>query len=197
MTIDREIEDARQALADLTADEAELSRLEAAQLAEIQTLKDAGSKDFAGLAALEGKRAALSYMLAEQRGHMERARAHLNALTATKARGDALDAMRGRVRDLQARRAEANALLSELGAFLRSHLPRIVAARVAWADELDAAYAFAGQAFDVPHPAALPAHSGSPGRTAWTALFSELGDGAADALLQSPNGKHALSLIHI
>lgn len=194
MTLLRQIEDAGQALADLTTDEAELSRLESEQLAEIQNLKASGSKDFAGLAVLEGKRAALSSMLTEQRGHIERARTHLDSLTAEKTRGEALEALRARVRDLQARREETDGLLLELGAFLRSHLPRITAARLAWADELNAAQEQAVSAFGLAHLSNLSSFSMSPGRKAWEGLFEELGEGAGDALTQTPNGRHAQGL---
>lgn len=80
MTLDRQLEDARQALEALTADEAELSRLASEQAAEIDALKAAGSRDFAHLANLEGKRAALTSMLGEQRGHVAQARALLKKL---------------------------------------------------------------------------------------------------------------------
>ncbi|THF86135.1 hypothetical protein E7T09_12965 [Deinococcus sp. KSM4-11] len=198
MTLLRQIDDARQALADLTTDEAELSHLEAEQLAEIQAMKVSGSKNFAGLAVLEGKRAALASMLTEQRSHIERARVHLEGLTAQKVRGEALEALKVRVHDLQARRKETDGLLMELGAFLRSHLPRIAASRMVWAADLEAAQAQAMSAFDIPqHLAGLPSHSGSAGRTAWNALFDELGEGAADALTQTPNGRHAQGMTRV
>ena len=49
----------RQALEDLTTDEAELSRLESEQLVEIQAMRISGSKNFDGVAVLKGKRATL------------------------------------------------------------------------------------------------------------------------------------------
>lgn len=82
MTLDRQLEDARQALEALTTDEAELSRLASEQAAEIDALKAAGSRDFAHLASLEGKRAALTSMLEEQRAHVAQARALLEKVEA-------------------------------------------------------------------------------------------------------------------
>ncbi|UQN04976.1 hypothetical protein [Deinococcus sp. QL22] len=86
MTLTHQIKEAQQALADLLADETELSKLEQEQTAELHSLKAGGSKDFAHLATLEGKRAALASMLTEQRGHITQARTRLTELETARGR---------------------------------------------------------------------------------------------------------------
>lgn len=80
MTLTKQIDEARRALDELTTDEAELARLQTDQTAGIQALKAGGSKDFALLATLEGKRAALASMLVDQTARITEARATLVSL---------------------------------------------------------------------------------------------------------------------
>ncbi|MFB9991524.1 hypothetical protein ACFFLM_06025 [Deinococcus oregonensis] len=190
MTLVHQIKEAQQALTDLLADEAELSKLEQGQAAELQTLKDQGSKDFAQLVILEGKRAALASMLTEQRSHIAQARAGLASLEAEQGRTAVLAELRARVSALQARRSETDGLLSELGQVVTTHLAKLTASRVAWLADLEEAQEYAVQALGLHPVAGITPYSGTASNNdrhqAWHTLFEELGTGARDALTQSP-----------
>ena len=90
MTLLVQINEARCALEELTTDEAELTRLQAEQLAAIQALKDGDSKDFVQLSNLEAKCSALASMLSEQRVRVTEAQSRLSALEARKLIGEQL-----------------------------------------------------------------------------------------------------------
>lgn len=126
MSLTPQIEAARQALEDLTADEAELSRLEGEQAREIEALRASGARDFAGLATLEGKRAALASMLAEQQAHIARARQEVADLEAAKERRDALLGIKATGAEIRAKRTELHTRLLALVDNLERELTRCV-----------------------------------------------------------------------
>jgi hypothetical protein len=132
MTLTRQLKDARKALDELTADEAELTRLEAEQVAEIASLKASGSKDFAGLATLEGKRAALASMLSEQRTSIDQARALLVSLEAEAERTRRLE----RIGEIAAQTAQVHDAvrggLDTLAEQLTTELLRLFALEQEW-----------------------------------------------------------------
>lgn len=199
MTLDQQIEAARAALADLRADETELTRLEAEQTRELDELRADGSRDFATRATLEGKRAALASMLAEQRGHVAQAAATLGDLEAQQVRAADLAELRGRVAGLTARRAEVDGLLLELHTFLLSQLGRITAARIAWEEELTAAQDHTAQVFGLSSSLKSIGQGQDVDmqtrRRGWTAAFDEIGDSARAALLSSPVSRYTPGLL--
>lgn len=198
MTLDQQIEAARAALQDLSSDEAELSRLEAEKAGELATLRAGGSRDFAGLAELEGKRAALASMLAEQRGHVAQAAAQLGSLEVQRARAAALVTLREQVGTLTAHRAEVDALLLELHTFLVSHLGRVTAARVLWGQDLAAAQGYAAEVFGLRPPAQVGQGQDVQAQAqqqGWAEAFEEIGEGARASLLSSPLSRHTAGLL--
>lgn len=188
MTLEQQIDEARAALEELTTDEAELSRLQADQAAEIDALKAAGSRDFAGLATLEGKRAALASMLSEQRASIAQAQARISGMEAQNARAEGLNALRDRVASLRARRAKVDTLVASMADSLAAHLADITSERLAWHDELTQARDEAAALFDL-YPLVNISYSGdtqqSNARTGWAAAFDELGEGARLAFTTS------------
>lgn len=189
MNLETQIREAQQALADLRADETELSRLEVEKAGELAALRAAGSRDFAGLATLEGKRAALASMLAEQRGHVAQAAAQLGNLEVQRAKAAALVTLREQVAALTARRAEVDSLLLELHTFLVSHLDRVAAARTLWGEELAAAQGYAAEVFGLRRPSEVQVgqdvHAQAQ-QQGWAEAFAEIGEGARTALVSSP-----------
>lgn len=189
MTLDQQIEVARAALQDLSSDEAELTRLEAEKVGELAALRAAGSRDFTGLAELEGKRTALASMLVEQRGHVAQAAAQLGSLEVQRARATALVTLREQVDALAARRAEVDLLLLELHTFLVSHLDRVTAARTLWGEELAAAQGYAAEVFGLLPPTQVrtgqDVHAQAQ-QQGWAEAFAEIGEGACAALVSSP-----------
>lgn len=132
MTLDQRIEAARAALQDLSIDEAELTRLEAEQARELGELRAAGSRDFAALATLEGKRAALASMLAEQRGHVAQARETLAGLEVQAGRERLLDQAGEIARGILTQRAALDAGLYVLFSEASPRLLGIIDAAQAW-----------------------------------------------------------------
>ncbi len=195
MNLDQRIREARSALQELTADEVELSRLEADQAAQIQALKASGSRDFAALADLEGKRNALASMIAEQRQAISQAQAELGTLEASKARGEALEDVRRTCAGLIERRETVDALLTELGDFVRGQLRKITEARLTWAADLENAQASVQATFQLPRPENAAGHYGSGSRDqerardTWVRFLEEVGDTGA-ALLASPRANY-------
>jgi hypothetical protein len=190
MTPISQIEETQRALQDLQADEVELSGLYGEQAAGIQALKNEGSKDFALLASLEGKRAALGTMLSEQRAHIAQAQARLAGLEAARLRSEQLEEIRAKVTQLKARREETDQLLLHLGTFLTEQLGRITAARVAWAQELADAQEQAAAVYRLPRLLQI-GFSDAVSRRAWHAAFNEIGSDAALALTLVPSDKQA------
>lgn len=198
MTLDQQIEAARAALQDLSSDEAELTRLEAEQAGELAALRAGGSRDFAGLAELEGKRAALASMLAEQRGHVAQAAAQLGSLEVQRARAAALVTLREQVAALTARRAEVDTLLLELHTFLVSHLDRVAAARTLWGEEFAAAQGYAAEVFGLRPPAEVGRGQdvrAQAQQQGWVEAFAEIGEGARAALVSSPLSRSTPGLL--
>jgi DNA repair exonuclease SbcCD ATPase subunit len=193
MTLPSQIDEARRALEELTTDEAELTRLQAEQLAGIQALKAGGSKDFTLLSNLEAKRAALASMLSEQRGQMAQAQSRLASLEAAKLKGEQLADLRARVASLKGRKQETDRLLIELGAFLTEQLARITAARLAWSGEQRAAVALAQSAFGV-GPLEQADQNNGRLRSEWSRVFSEIGPDAAEAMTLLPTSKFSQGL---
>lgn len=183
MTLEQQITEAQQALADLTADEQELTQLEAEQRAGIADIKS--SKDFDALALLESRKAALSSMLAEQRQAIARARDEVARLEAAKVRGEALEDLRARCEKLDARRVEVDGLLTGLHDFLRERLAAITAARVAWAAELEEARNKAQQLSGLESLVAVYSQDWET-KTAWKEVFEEIGQNAESALCLNP-----------
>lgn len=132
MTLDQQIKAARKALEELIADEAELSRLEAEQVAEISALKASGSRDFAGLATLEGKRAALASMLSEQRASIDAAREEVSRLEAQAQREVLLSQIAEQADQIKAARQDRYALTLTLRDALPGLLLPILEARRRW-----------------------------------------------------------------
>jgi len=182
-----QIEEARTALAELTTDEAELTRLLGEQNSSIQALKDGGSRDFAQLANLEAKRSALTTMLGEQRAHISSAQARLASLEAAKVKGEQVNQLRTRVQGLLVRRQETDRLLLELGKILADQIEKITTTRAAWAAELDDAQMETHRVFGLVHPS--QSNSTTSAKNAWSAAFAEIGEGAAETLTQSPFSK--------
>lgn len=191
MTLEQQIDEARAALAELTADEAELSRLQSEQAAEIDALKVAGTRDFATLATLEGKRAALSSMLSEQRASIRVAREKVDNLEGLKARADGLAALQDQVVTLTARRKRVDALMVEMVTALTGTLARISAERMVWHHELEAAREEAASLFNLKRMESI-GHGGASAvedaRRGWMAAYQELGEGAELALTVAPAG---------
>ena len=186
MTLLDQIDEARRALEELTTDEAELSRLLAEQTAGIRGLKDAGSRDFALLANLEGKRAALATMLTEQRARIASVQTQLSALEATKLRGEHVEQLRGYVKGLQDRKQATDGLLIELRTFLGEQLAKVTASRVVWNEYREAAQEYAALVFGL-HPLDHVGFNEDPTRAAWVQAFEEIGPGSETALTLMPH----------
>ena len=132
VNLETQIREARQALTDLCADETELTRLEAEQARELGELRAGGSRDFASLATLEGKRAALASMLAEQRGHVAQARETLAGLEVQAGRERLLDQAGEIARGILTQRAALDAGLYVLFSEASPRLLGIIDAAQAW-----------------------------------------------------------------
>lgn len=168
MTLNQQIEAARKALEELTADEAELSRLEAEQVAEISALKAAGSRDFATLATLEGKRAALASMLSEQRASIDAAREEVSRLEAEAERTRRLERI-GEIATQTARIHDAvRAGLDTVAEQLTTEFHRLFALEQEW---WNLRQAFQEEARQLGHPIF---DTGSGGREQAQALYAEL-----------------------
>lgn len=127
-----QIKAARHALDNLTTDEVELSRLEADHRAQIDKLKASGSRDFAALAELEGKRAALASMLSEQRQAISEARAELGRLEAQSHREQLISRVGHLAAGIEADRATLDAALRQLLSHGGALLLTIVDAHEQW-----------------------------------------------------------------
>lgn len=132
MNTERQIKEARQTLEELLTDEQELVTLEAEQTAEIQALKESGSKDFAALATLEGKRSALGTMLTEQRQAISEARAELASLEAQQAAAESLERYRGLAEGMRQKRTDLHAGVTALADTLEKELLRLIGIRGEW-----------------------------------------------------------------
>ena len=109
----KQIETHRKELEALRADEAELARLHAEKSAELEAMRGGKSRDFAGMAALEGQRAALQTMLGEQRGEIGQTEARVADLERQAARVDHITELGRRADRVQSLIVEG---LSALGA---------------------------------------------------------------------------------
>ena len=130
--MDKALETARQDLTALETDAAELAALLEAQTQELSTLRGGKSRDYARVAELEGTRAALASLLAEQRAEVERARDHL-AVLQTQAERAAQIAQVAEVADgIKTIRAELDTRFTRLVDMVTPELTALVALHARW-----------------------------------------------------------------
>lgn len=102
--IEKQLKAIGKELEPLRADEAELSRLYAEKAGELEGLRAEKSRDFSGMAQIEGQRAALETMLREVRaeiGTLEARARELEGQKATEAVYERIGATAARVREVQ------------------------------------------------------------------------------------------------
>ncbi|GAA5534621.1 hypothetical protein [Deinococcus aluminii] len=126
------IEAARADLAALEKDAQELQRLHAEKAAELEGLRASGSRDFARMAEIEGQRAALATMCADQEGEVGRARARLAALEVEAARDVRLNRIGEIASETAQIHADVWAGLDALTDVLRSELVRLFKLEGRW-----------------------------------------------------------------
>lgn len=186
-----QIEQLRTELEALQADEAELTRLQTEKETELEAMRAGKSRDFAAMAALEGQRAALSTMLAEQRAEVAQVEARIGQLEAAKNRIEALDETRRTCAHLIERREAVDTLLTELGAFVRTQIQKVTEARQVWSEELEVAQARVQDTFQLPRPDQAAKYNGNGSReegrarVVWEDFLEEVGE-VGKALLASP-----------
>ncbi len=133
--MDKTLETARQDLAALETDAAELGALLEAQTQELNTLRGGKSRDFARVAELEGTRAALASLLGDQQAEVARAHDHISHLEAQQRREDAMLTLEAHCRALAGYKAKTDAALKDLYADVVARLEAISALREDWAGE--------------------------------------------------------------
>ncbi|MEF2278781.1 hypothetical protein V3W47_10770 [Deinococcus sp. YIM 134068] len=126
------IEAARADVEALQGDAQELQRLHDERAAHLDELKVSGSRDFARMAEVEGQRAALATMYADQGAEVQRARAALVALEQEAARDGKLARIGEIAEEIGEIRDQLYAGVDGLKAHLAAELSRLIALDTRW-----------------------------------------------------------------
>lgn len=116
----------------MRADEAELARLHAEKSAELEAMRRAQSRDFAGMAALEGQRAALHTMLEEQRAEIGQTEARLAELEEQQAKQGRYERIMATAAAIRNAQDEQHAEIRALADKVKAEMGRLIERREEW-----------------------------------------------------------------
>ncbi|KEF35755.1 hypothetical protein RDMS_00225 [Deinococcus sp. RL] len=128
----KQIETHRKELEAMRADEAELSRLHAEKSAELEAMRSGKSRDFAGMAALEGQRAALHTMLEEQRAEIAQTEARISDLEGQQAKQSRYDRLTATAAAIRKAQDEQHAGILALVDTVKAAMGQLIERREDW-----------------------------------------------------------------
>lgn len=132
-SINKKITALQKELDTMRGDEAELNRLHTEKAGALDAMRSGKSRDFAGMAALEGQRAALDTMLREQREEISAHEARLHDLEEQRHRAGQLDRVGALASRIAQARADLHSGLHGLVATLTPELERLIGLHGEWA----------------------------------------------------------------